>query len=138
MALKQNQYWLNRTTPHVNKAERRFRMQNKNQQKDLLEMWDRLKKKEQPGTARRPTRQGRSETTIEEESKRNGSNNAAQMTIQDDTSDDSSDTTHQPTREETQIESDETPSQQEKRTMQQKETQKKAWDHCGRIEQTNK
>jgi hypothetical protein len=126
MALKQKQYWLNRTTPHVNEAERRFRMQNENQQKDLLEMWDRIRMK-QLMTERRPRKQERSETPTEEEQERSGSNNASQITIQDDTSDDSTDTTHQSTREETQIESDETPSQQEEQTMQKKEAQKKAW-----------
>jgi hypothetical protein len=40
MSLRQKRAWLDRVTPHVNEAERRFRERLARGQMDLLEMWD--------------------------------------------------------------------------------------------------
>jgi hypothetical protein len=40
MSLRQKRSWLDRVTPHVNEAERRFREREARGQMDLLEMWD--------------------------------------------------------------------------------------------------
>jgi hypothetical protein len=45
MSIRQKQTWLDRVTPHVNEAEKRFRERSAKGQMDILEMWD--KKREE-------------------------------------------------------------------------------------------
>jgi hypothetical protein len=40
MSIRQKRLWLDRVTPHVTEAERRFRERSARGQMDLLEMWD--------------------------------------------------------------------------------------------------
>jgi hypothetical protein len=51
MSVRQKRSWLDRVTPHVNEAERRFRERSARGQMDILEMWDKQKERnEKDGT----------------------------------------------------------------------------------------